>query len=222
MPQEESLTTAGLTALQDALSMAMEREVSTIQIGTGRTAPDLTDTAVETPFAPVKSFPITAELDITTGMLGSTKLGLVAEDRTIGPGTDYEFNELCVFLDNGVLLYRIVETDPNLHLGVKTTTDFKLFVVAFDIAPNLMAAVTFPMAAMRVGIVDRAGIIAFTNPTDRAAGTRTDRATSVADVMWMITNLLDNTNYPRMFLNPPDMPVVPVGARDGDLIFIDE
>ena len=33
---------------------------------------------------------------------------------------------------------------------------------------------------------------------------------------------LEGSNYVRVFLNPPTNPVVPAGAKDGDLIFIDE
>ena len=182
MAFEESVITAGLNAIQTALNAGQEVDVAYIQVGTGRTTPTATDTGIETPFSPVKSFDITAELDA-----GAGKIGFLAEDNTIGAGTSYDYNELVVFLEGDVPVYRAVETDTTTNLGSKADNERRLFAWDFDLASNLKAAVSFSTTAMKIGGVDRYGIVAMTSAADLRAGTRTDRVPSVADVYTVLS-----------------------------------
>ena len=140
------LTDAGAAALQAAVAGNTSITVAKVALGTGRYTPDGTETALRTPFTPVKEF-------IPTG--GSATGAVLKFDFQDGSTAAYDVGEVGVFDGTGTLLFLASRPAAGGWLYSKSTGATSGFSFEYALAVAEMPTVTFAGAGRAVGLADR-------------------------------------------------------------------
>ena len=173
MARVEVTCQAGLDAIMSAIANGTTVSVSQAQLGDGHTAPAIGDTAIETPFSPVRNFDL-----IQASTISSTQA--FVEARTPIDSTTYGFSEFGLFLSSGEMLKHVVETTPGAFLNTKLPNEALRFGYNFALTADQMAAVTFQTVASGPASESAAGILQLATAAEAAIQTPASQSATKA------------------------------------------
>jgi len=166
MAQTNLLTTAGATLLAQVLAGDATLDDLKIVLGSGRTAPAVTDTGVTMALSPAVEFVATGsdpEVYLDVDSNGVLQVGFADTDVDSGgdTGSAWEYNEYAV-LNDTICILRGVETDTTRNFGVKLSNasgELNIFMTianptasTYEVNPTLFAGIATQTKAGRVRI----------------------------------------------------------------------
>ena len=161
-----STTTAGAT-----LIAGQAFTIDKIALGTGQRTPDGSETALVTPFDPVK------EDTNPSGRVDGDTLYYTYTDPNVGGGNAYDVGELGMFSGNTLVFYASRPAgDGFLFQKAENSPLLVSLQVAFDTAPNATITFANSFPQDRMASATQRGVIEIATEAEAQAGTDNERA----------------------------------------------